>query len=452
MTKINKVIKTHTSTRNACKLCAPLGASMVLKGIEQAMPILHGSQGCATYIRRYVIGHFREPFDIASSSFTEETTVFGGGENLMRAIENIITQYNPEIIGIATTCLAETIGEDIQLHLAALAGKKADLPTIVHVSTPSYKGTHMDGFFAAVKTLVRKFAVKGTRINKVAVFPGMLSPQDYRYIKQMLFDFQLPSVVIPDFSDTLDGGSWQDYQKIPPGGTAIDDLKDCGRCCGAIEFGLSISEDQSSAEYLSKSYGMPSYKMPIPIGIENSDEFFSTLCTISGHPVPDKYSMARMRLIDAYVDGHKYAAGKSVALYGEEDLVCALASFMSEIGMTVSVCISGCKPESLRKAMEKRVPAVAASARILEDADFEDLLNAIEESPVDLIIGNSKGYTVSRKLSVPLVRVGFPIHDRLGAQRFSLVGYEGTTELFDRIINAIIEKKQESSDIGYLTW
>ena len=56
---------------NPCKVCAPLGASLAFKGVEGAVPLLHGSQGCATYIRRYLISHFREPVDIASSSFDE---------------------------------------------------------------------------------------------------------------------------------------------------------------------------------------------------------------------------------------------------------------------------------------------------------------------------------------------------------------------------------------------
>jgi len=42
---------TKTATQNACKLCEPLGACFVFRGIEGAIPLLHGSQGCATYIR-----------------------------------------------------------------------------------------------------------------------------------------------------------------------------------------------------------------------------------------------------------------------------------------------------------------------------------------------------------------------------------------------------------------
>ncbi|HPJ15229.1 MAG TPA: nitrogenase component 1, partial [Spirochaetota bacterium] len=85
-----KVIeKIADPARNTCRLCAPLGASTVFRGIENCIPLLHGSQGCSTYIRRYMISHFREPVDIASSNFSESAAVFGGRENLHTALDNV---------------------------------------------------------------------------------------------------------------------------------------------------------------------------------------------------------------------------------------------------------------------------------------------------------------------------------------------------------------------------
>jgi nitrogenase molybdenum-iron protein NifN len=83
----------YTATQNACNLCAPLGAALVFKGIANCVPLLHGSQGCSTYIRRYMISHFKEPLDIACSNFGEETAIFGGGANIKLAIDNIRKQY-----------------------------------------------------------------------------------------------------------------------------------------------------------------------------------------------------------------------------------------------------------------------------------------------------------------------------------------------------------------------
>ena len=105
---------------NPCKMCMPMGALTAFFGIRNCMTILHGSQGCSTYIRRHMATHYNEPVDIASSSLTEQGTVFGGGENLIRGLENLIRLYRPEVIGVATSCLAETIGEDVPAILESI--------------------------------------------------------------------------------------------------------------------------------------------------------------------------------------------------------------------------------------------------------------------------------------------------------------------------------------------
>ena len=94
----------YVSTTNACKLCKPLGASLAFRGIEGAVPFLHGSQGCATYMRRYIISHFNEPIDIASSSLGEKHAVYGGAANLKLGLKNVTAKYRPKLIGVATTC------------------------------------------------------------------------------------------------------------------------------------------------------------------------------------------------------------------------------------------------------------------------------------------------------------------------------------------------------------
>lgn len=86
---------------------------------------------------------------------------------------------------------------------------------------------------------------------------------------------------------------------------------------------------------------------------------------------------------------------------------------------------------------------------IFEDTDFESMLEVCQTIGADIIIGSSKGYALSRKLGIPLVRAGFPIHDRIGGQRTLHVGYRGTQHLFDRIVNTLIESKQNGSSVGY---
>lgn len=440
----------YTVTRNACKLCNPLGASLVLRGIERAMPLLHGSQGCATYIRRYLISHFKEPIDIASSNFSEHAAIFGGSSNLLASIENVRRQYSPDLIGIATTCLSETIGDDVPAIINQYVSQysQADLPALIHVSTPSYQGTHIDGFHATVRAVVEALAVPVTGANDhITLFPNMVSPADLRQLKEIGQDFQLPVILLPDYSETLDGPPWETYQEIPLGGTSIASIKQVGASRGVIEFG-TIPDNKSAGHWLAQQFAVPLYRCPLPIGIQATDRFFAILQALSAQPIPQKYLATRARLVDAYADAHKHAFGLKALIYGEEDMVTSLAAFISEFGMVPVLCATGSKSRTLEKTVQAHVPNSEAIT-CLTGVDFMEMTEAAMAVEPDIVIGNSKGFPLAKQLNIPLIRVGFPIHDRIGGQRILHLGYRGAQALFDQIINTIIEQKQYASPVGY---
>lgn len=424
------------STRNSCKLCAPLGASLVFKGIEGCVPLIHGSQGCATYIRRYMISHFKEPVDIASSNFSEEATIYGGSRNFITGINNIIKQYKPSVIGIASTCLSETIGEDIPAHIRHFIenfeGPDKQIPVFINSSTPSYCGSHAEGFHNTVLATIKTLAEFEKTGNHITILPGMISPADIRYLKELLNDFGLKFTLFPDYSETLDNEYTSEYQLIPTGGTKIYDIHRIGNSRAVIEFGSKFNKGvsrvkstgtiQTSGEWLEASYYIKNHQLPLPIGIEATDRFIAVLKELTGKDLPEYHRKERGRLVDAYVDAHKYVFGKKALLYGEEDFVTALADWCREIG--VEPCY-------------------------IKGTDFETLRAEAENIKPDFLMGNSKGYYIARERKIPLVRVGFPIHDRFGANRMHHIGYRGTQELFDRVVNALIEYKQENSPIGY---
>lgn len=452
-------IRPFTSTRNACKLCAPLGACVALKGIEGCVPVIHGSQGCATYIRRYMISHYKEPIDIASSNFSEETTIFGGTENLKLAMQNVINQYQPKVIGVTSTCLSETIGEDIALQINQIQKENSDfLPDLFAISTPSYKGTHMDGFHATVLEAVKHFATKTESLDMVNIFPGFVSPADIRQLKEIMTDFGLNSCLLPDYSETLDNGIWDQYYRIPKGGTPITKIKKTGAAFASIELGSFVSVKQgglnggiefSAASWLEKEFNVKNHNTILPLGVTSCDLFFDILTTLSGKEIPDKYKKQRSRLLDSYADAHKYVFGKKAVVYGEEDIVLAICSFLDEIGVEVVLAASGANSGKLQKEIKKHCLIHGKSIKVIGDSDFEQINEECHAIKPDFLIGNSKGYYIARDLNIPIIRIGFPIHDRTGGQRINHLGYLGTQELFDKVVNALIDYKQNNSPIGY---
>ncbi len=451
---MSKIPPKYVSTTNACKLCAPLGASLAFKGVAGAVPFLHGSQGCATYMRRYIISHFNEPIDIASSALGEKNAIFGGGPNLKLGLTNVIKKYQPELIGIATTCLTETIGDDVGRFLNEYVREVNDpalLPKIVRVSTPSYSGTHMDGFHAAVTGLLDTLAEKGPPNDTVTILPGLVSPADLRHLREIMAAFALSPVIVPDYSDTLDGPALSHYQNIPAGGTTIDEIKKTGSGRAVIEFGRTLVDYHGGGELLSKRFGLTRHCLGLPMGIRETDAFFAVLTSLSGlGAMPVSYFAERGRLIDSMVDGHKYISGKRAVIYGEEDLVVGLVAFLSEIGVKPIICASGGKSGHLAEAIKAVTEGILAEKPLVrEGTDFFEIAEEATALAPDIIIGHSKGYPLARKLNIPLIRLGFPIHDRMGGQRILHLGYRGAQRLFDEIVNAIINQKQAASPVGY---
>jgi nitrogenase molybdenum-iron protein NifN len=453
---MKETTRAYVSTTNACKLCKPMGACLAFRGIEGAVPFLHGSQGCATYMRRYIISHFREPMDIASSSLGEKHAVYGGEANLRQGLKNVLGKYNAAFIGVATTCLTETIGDDVAAILTSFRkelrrSEAGDaLPFLVNVSTPSYSGTHMEGFHAAVKAIAEQLAGVAGRSDSINLLPGFASPADLRYLKEVIDDFGVRSVVLPDISETLDGPAIKEYEKIPHGGTPLRKIMNMGSAVGSIELGRSLSSQSTAGGLLKDRFCVPLHGIGTPIGLRETDRLFEVMEELSGRRTPLKHALERGRLVDSYVDAHKYVFEKRAIVYGEEDLVVGLTSFLAEIGVNPVLCATGGKSGRFKKAVEEVTEGILTESPVVrEGVDFHRIAEEAEGLSPDILIGHSKGYHLARQLGIPLVRVGFPIHDRFGAQRVLHVGYRGAQNLLDRIVDAVLERKQENSQIGY---
>ncbi|MFA6291120.1 MAG: nitrogenase iron-molybdenum cofactor biosynthesis protein NifE [Victivallales bacterium] len=443
----------HTS-RNSCKLCAPLGASLAFRGVERGMPFLHGSQGCATYIRRYVISHFREPFDIASSSLAEADTIFGGMQNFGRGIDNVRLKYDPALIGVATTCLSETIGENVGMlikgYLAAHYGET--LPALVTVSTPSYKDTHAEGFHAAVRAMVDTLATEPPSMIKgehLLILPGIVSPADLRHLREMAILCGAKPTLLPDYSETLDAPLSDACSPLSKGGTPIEAIRHASEFAAVIQLGPGAASHKSASDILQERHGSRVFRIGWPLGLRATDEFVKSIESVTGKTAAIELKDERGRLLDAMADGHKYTFGLKAAVYGEEDLVVAICGFLAEIGVRPVLCATGSKSGRFAEWLENAAPGISAETRIIEGADFANIADAARKAKPDIMIGHSKGSSTARELGIPLTRIGFPIHDRFGAPRSLILGYRGAMELFDRIVNAVLEQRQSGSEIGY---
>lgn len=443
--KVDRNVHYRNVNENPCNMCMPMGGILALKGIEHSMVIVHGSQGCSTYMRRHIAEHFNEPVDVGSSSLNEKGTIYGGEKNLRQAFDNIIKVYHPELIGIVTTCLAETIGEDIERITGQyLIDREMDGFPIVTASTPGYGGSHFEGYFFTLKRIIMQLAQPAPQNNKINIIIPNISPADIRELKRMLEQMNIEYVLCPDFSDTLDRPFSRPYTKMSDGGTKIADIKAMSGGVATIQMGVTIDETLSPGKYLEEAFGVPLYNIPIPIGVENTDIFINTLMKITGKVVPEGLKQERGRLLDGMIDSHKYNfAGRSV-IFGEPEMVYAVAKTCLENGVFPAVIATGSQSGRLNQLLIGALADAAEQSNILIETDFAHILAGSQEAKVNIAIGPSDGRYLTEKGEIPLVRLGFPIHDRVGGQRMLSVGYTGTMMLLDRITNTLLENKYKS--------
>jgi len=286
------------------------------------------------------------------------------------------------------------------------------------------------------------------RDDTVDLLPVCVTPADYRLRAEIMADFCRRCTLLPDLSETMDGPALLEYEKIQSGGTPIAAIKAMGRSQATIEFGPTLGA--TGGTVLAEKFSVPNHRIGMPVGIRETDAFFSLLETISGRPTPEKYAKQRGRLVDAYVDGHKYIFGKRAVVYGEEDMIVGMCSFLAEIGVQPVLCASGGTSGKLKAAIAAATgDTLLEQPQVFEGMDFFEISEMAEQLDIDLVVGHSKGYPLAKKLHIPLIRVGFPIHDRVGGQRILHLGYAGAQHLFDLVANAMIEKKQDDSPVGY---
>jgi len=413
---------------NPLKMSAPLGATLAFLGIDACMPVMHGSQGCTSFGLVLLVRHFKEAIPLQTTAMNEVTSILGGYDNIEAALINIRTRAAPKIIAICSTGLTETKGDDVDGYIVTVRKRKPELADteIVYVSTPDYVGGFEDGYkhaiTAIVKTLVKPLPVK---TDQITLLPGSyLSPGDIDELREIIEAFGLSVIVLPDVSGSLDGHIPPDWRGTTLGGTTLDQI----RAAGASAYTIGVGEQtREGAEALQAIAGTPLEIFERLTGLEVNDRLLQRLAQLSGKPVPAKYRRQRSQLLDAMLDGHFYTGGIKVAIAAEPDLLLAVGSLLHDMGAELHCCVS-----TTKSAAHALLPAEQVILGDLEDLE-------LGAKDCDVLITHSHGRQAAQRLNKPLMRIGFPVFDRIGNSHRRMVGYRGTMDLVFEIANLMLD-------------
>ena len=430
---------------NPAKTCQPIGAMYAALGVHGCLPHSHGSQGCCAYHRSTLTRHYKEPVPAATSSFTEGASVFGGQANLLQAIDNIFTVYEPEVIAVHTTCLSETIGDDLK-QIADKAMKEGKIPegkTVIGAPTPSYVGSHVTGFSNMVKAMAELGARSGKKNGKVNIIPGWVEPADMLEIKRLAAMTGVDTTMFPDTSGILDAPLTGEYTMVPAGGATVADLRGSGDAIGTLALGEWCSAD--AARLLDTRCKVPCTVLDMPFGLAATDRFINILRTVGGTTVPDSVMHERGQLVDMISDMHQYFYGKRVAIWGDPDQLISMCEFLVSLDMQPVYVVTGTPGSRFEARIKEICAGQPYEVKVRAKGDMFLMHQWIKNEPVDLLIGNTYGKYIARDEDIPFMRWGFPILDRQGHQYFPTVGYKGGLRLLEKMLNLILDRKDRDA-------
>ncbi|MFO1127271.1 MAG: nitrogenase iron-molybdenum cofactor biosynthesis protein NifN [Rhodospirillales bacterium] len=417
-------------TVNPLKSSPALGAALAFLGLDRAIPLFHGSQGCTAFALVLMVRHFREAIPLQTTAMNEISTILGGADHVEGAIGNLFARAKPQIIGLCSTALTETRGEDMAGDLKLIRERHpewADL-AVVSVSTPDYAGSIEAGWSAAVKEIVTTLVPAGggkRTLRQVNLLPGShLTPGDVEELRDLIEGFGLRTAVVPDLSRSLDG--WVPPQHVPTslGGASRAEIEGLGRAAMTIAIGEQM---RAPAEALQAHTGVPYRLFRSATGLEAVDALVATLMEVSGRPPSDRLKRDRSRLVDAMLDAHFPFNRATVAIAAEPDLLLAMAGLVTDVGARISAAVT-----TSHSPATARVPA----ARVVI-GDLDDLEQASDDA--DLILASSHAAALARNLGRPLYRIGFPIFDRIGSAHAVSVGYRGSRRLLFALANLLLD-------------
>ncbi|WP_028986276.1 nitrogenase iron-molybdenum cofactor biosynthesis protein NifN [Thermicanus aegyptius] len=427
-------IKKKSVSVNPLKVSQPLGGSLALQGFYRSIPILHGSQGCASFAKTLLTRHYRETIAMQTTALQEMNVIFGAGKSLFEALDTIIHKLKPDLIGVLSTGLTEVAGDDLVGNINEyIKERNMEQPFIIPVSLPDYQGSLESGYAKTVEAIVGRLLESKdqwpTEIvrGRVNLLPAShLTPGDVMEIKEIIRAFGLEVISIPDLSTSLSGHLITGFSPLSRGGIPLDALPKMITAERTLVIGASM---EKVAKKIEEAAEIPYHVFPSLTGLEASDRFFTFLQSVTGHEIPLKYVWQRENLLDSMLDAHFYFAGKSAVVALEPDLLYSVITWLHEMGVDLKGIVT---TESSPVLMQ------------LDEEIWVGDLGDLEEwaDGVDLWISNSHGKRGAKRKGAVFMPLGFPIFDRIGASLFTGIGYRGTTELVIQVGNLLMEKEE----------
>ena len=399
----------------------PMGATLAFLGVKGCLPLMHGAQGCASFTKVLFTRHFSEPIAIQNTAVSDITAVLDGGDySILTAIENVTQKVKPTLIGLHTTGLTETKGDDIRGAVS-----RTDYPT-VYVLTPDFEGGLESGWALTAKALVDQLTEKADTADerKLVLMPHVnMQPIEVEKLKEFCEGFGFEVYALPDISESLDGHLEAGQGQIAPEGITVEQIKALATCGHVITIGASMKI--AAEALLAKNPAVKHHHFDHLGGLDAADAFTELLMGLRHiQPLP-RVKRWRQRLQDAMLDTHFIIGGTKMIVTGDPDQVVGLCAAWRSVGAVITAAVV-----TNASSVMERIEAEKVFVGDLEDAEA-----LLEDA--DMIVGNFHVERIAHAHHKTYIHRGVPNYEEVGNQLKNDLLYEGGAYLLFETANTI---------------
>lgn len=405
-------------SQRACVFC---GARVVLNPITDAIHLVHGPIGCASYtwdIRGSLSSGsemFRNSF---STDMKEKDVIFGGEKKLAITIDELVEKYQPKLIFVYSTCIVGVIGDDLD----AVCKKQAEKYgiEILPVQSSGFIGNKAAGYRAACDALLKLIAPK----EPIKHLRTVNKKKTINYLGD--FNLAAEAWIIKGYLQelgieinvTFTGDST--YQSIKK---ATDSQLNIIQCAGSMTY---------LAKKMEELYGIPFMHISF-LGVEDTMESLRKIARFFNDPETEAKAEAliqrELNAMKAQLHWYKERLnGKKAAIYvGGGFKAISLLKQFKEIGIEVVMVGT----QTGRKEEYETIANLATDGTvILDDANPSELEAFMTEKGADLLVGGVKERPLAYKLGLAFIDHN---HDR----KHPLSGFVGAVNFAKEVHSTV---------------
>lgn len=405
-------------SQRACVFC---GARVVLNPITDALHLIHGPIGCASYTWD-IRGSLSSDSEIYRNSFStdmkEKDVIFGGEQKLKNALKELIDKFRPKAVFVFSTCIAGIIGDDLE-SICKTAEQEFGIP-VIPVQSPGFGGTKVSGYLAACEAIF-KLICKGDAYRS--------ERETIPYSVNILGDFNIAAElwIVKDYLErigikvvsTITGdGKVREIQNAP---LAELNILQCAGSMGYL------------AKKIQEEIGTPFIK----ISFFGQDDTIKSLWMIAEYFNKKEitYNVEKLikeELAEYSPEIEKYRAGikgKKIGIYvgGAFKAKSLIKAFNR---LEAEVVFAGTQTGNKEDYAEISNMTKSGTV-IVDDANPIELSKYLRNKKADLLVGGVKERYLAYKLGI-----GFCDHNH--ERKFPLAGFAGDLEFTREIYNSIM--------------